>query len=124
MAEQNFDVVETHGRKKRLVMGSFVPNGSSAIDNTKNTGENFTVAYTTTGVYTVTIPHKFGSVVGAHVSLRQATRSQDVYPASCDGQTLVIHGFAVGSTSLADITAATGTTIDFVCVMDDKLPAL
>ena len=60
MAERNFDTVECLGRKKRMLNGSFKPNGASAIDNTLNQGEGFTVAYTTTGVYTVTFSDKYG----------------------------------------------------------------
>ena len=124
MAERNFDTLETLGRKKRVISGSFKPNGSSAIDNTLNKGEGFTVAYTTTGVYTVTFADKYGACHAAHATLRQETRTQDVEVASCDptsAKTMVIHGFARGGTSLADITAATNTRIDFTAVLSDRV---
>ena len=122
MAERNFDKVETLGRKKRMVCGSFKPNGSSAIDTTQNVGTGWTVAYTTTGVYTVTFTDKYGGRCSAKASLIQATRTQTVEVASCSatGGTMVIHGFAVGSTTLADITAATATFIDFEVIFDDQ----
>lgn len=123
MAERNFDTVECLGRKKRMLNGSFKPNGASAIDNTLNQGEGFTVAYTTTGVYTVTFSDKYGKCQSANATLRQETRTQDVEVASCDpvtAKTLIIHGFARGSNTLADITAATNTRIDFVCVFSDR----
>lgn len=120
MAERNFDTVGTLGRKKVVIAGSFKPNGSSALDATDNKGEGFTAAYTTTGVYTVTLADRYGACHAATASLRQETRSQVVEVASCDGKTLVIHGFAVGSTSLADITAATNTRVDFVLVLSDR----
>lgn len=125
MAERNFDAKETLGRKVREISGSFVPNGSSAIDNTQNTGKGFTVAYTSTGVYTVTFSDKYGKRRAAVANLEQATRTQTVEVASVDAPagTMVIHGFAVGSTTLADITAAAGTRVSFTVTFDDALEA-
>lgn len=123
MAERNFDTLETLGRKKRVITGSFKPNGASAIDNTLNKGEGWTVAYTATGVYTVTLANKYGACQAVTASLRQETRTQVVEVASCDPSsagTILIHGFAVGSTTLADITAATNTRIDFIAVLSDR----
>jgi hypothetical protein len=124
MAERNFDFLETLGRKKRVVTGSFVPNGSSALDQTVVKGTGFTVLYTTTGVYTVTFTDKYGKVLYCAARLQQATRTQEVEVGSCDPSsagTMVIHGFAKGGTSLADITAAGGTIVSFVAVMDDQV---
>jgi plastocyanin len=125
MAERNFDFVETLGRKKRLICGSFVPNGSSAIDNTANTGKGFTVAYTSTGVYTVTFTDAYGAVAYCDAKLTQASRTQDVAVASCSasGKSMVIHGSDMDGTAfdLVDITAAAGTRVYFIAVFDDAL---
>lgn len=123
MAELNFDVVEVHGRKKRAVMGSFVPNDTSAIDNTLNTGSGFTVAYEATGKYNLTFSAKYGSLCALTCSLVQATRSQvvEVKSVSATGGTAVLEGFAVGSTTPAPITAASGTYVTFVALFDDAL---
>ena len=110
-------------RKAVTVRGSFVPNGSSAIDNTQNRGRGWTVAYTTTGVYTVTFRSKYGVRLCAKAHLVQATRTQDVEVASCAPATgvMVLHGFARGGTTLADITAAAGTRIDFEVTFSEAL---
>lgn len=123
MAERNFDFCETLGRKKRLIAGSFKPNGSSAIDNSLNTGVGFTVAYTTTGTYTVTFTDKYAKAAGANAKLVQATRTQDVEVKSVDpvAGTMVIEGFARGGTTPQDITAATATYIHFSVLFDDAL---
>ena len=49
--------------------GSFRPNGSSAVDNTLNTGNGFTVAYTSTGKYTITLSDKYNSLLAGHLTL-------------------------------------------------------
>jgi hypothetical protein len=123
MAERNFDFLETLGRKRRLIAGSFVPNGSSAIDNTQNMGSGFTVAYTSTGLYTITFKDKYSKRLFADASLEQATRSQDVEVNAVDAPngTMTVNGYARGGTTLADITAAGGTRINFVVVFDDSL---
>lgn len=123
MAARNTDFMQTLGRNKVTVCGSFKPNGSSAIDNSLNTGKGFTVAYTNTGRYTVTFSDKYGKIMSAHASLIQATRSQTVEVESIDPQagTMVIHASAHGAWSLADVTAATGTKIHFTAHFDDAL---
>ncbi len=123
MAERNFDFLETLGRKRRLISGSFVPNGSSAIDNTANTGSGFTVAYTSTGLYTITFKDKYAKRLYADAALEQGTRTQDVEVKAVDAPNgvMTINGFSRGGTTLADITAAAGTRINFVVVFDDSL---
>lgn len=125
MSARNNDFMQTLGRNKVTICGSFVPNGASAIDNTQNKGKGFTVAYTSTGVYTVTFTDKYGARMSCHASLVQATRTQTVEVASCDpaGPTMVIHSSAHGAWSLADVTAAAGTRIDFTVHFDDALDA-
>lgn len=123
MAARNTDFMQTLGRNKVTVCGSFKPNGASAIDNTLNTGKGFTVAYTATGRYTVTFSDAYGKIMSAHASLVQATRTQTVEVESIDPQakTMVIHSSAHGAWSLADVTAATGTYIHFTAHFDDAL---
>lgn len=123
MAERNFDTKEVLGRKVREISGSFVPNGSSAIDNTLNTGQGFTVAYSSTGTYTVTFSDKYGAVRSAVARLVQSTRTQDVEvkSVSATSGTMVIEGFARGGTTPADITAAAGTAIHFSVTFSDQV---
>ncbi len=125
MAERNFNALLALGRKYRVLCGSFVPNGGSAIDNTANTGTGFTVAWVSTGLYRVTFHDKFARRVFADASLEQAARSQDVEVNVCTATTGImdINGFARGGTTLADITAAAGTRINFVAIFDDALQA-
>src|SRR5688572_11206516 len=122
MAERNFDTKEVLGRKVREISGAFKPNGAGAIDNTLNKGQGFTAAYTTTGTYTVTLTDKYGKVRSCLAKLVQATRTQTVEVKSAVATTglIVIEGFAVGSTVVADITAATETYIHFTVTLEDQ----
>jgi len=123
MAARNTDFMQTLGRNKVTVCGSFVPNGAGAIDNSLNTGKGFTVAYTNTGIYTVTFSDKYGVRMSAHASLTQAAVTQHAQVASCDPQagTMVIHASDHGAWVLKDVTAAAGTRIDFTAHFDDAL---
>lgn len=122
MAERNFDFLETVGRKKRLVAGSFTPNGTGAIDNTLNKGQ-FTVTYSATGVYTIQLPDKYSAALYVACSLVQGSHAQYVEVASVDAAagTIVLNSFTEGGTTPAAVTAAAGTSIGFVAVFDDAL---
>jgi hypothetical protein len=46
---------QAYGYGIRAIVGSFAPNGGSAISNASNKGRGFSVARTNTGLYTVTM---------------------------------------------------------------------
>lgn len=125
MAARNLDFMQTLGRNKTMICGSFVPNGAGAIDNSLNTGKGFTVAYTAAGRYTVTFSDEYGKCMSAHASLVQATRTQTVEVESIDPQapTMVIHSSNLDGAawSNVDVTAAAGTRIHFTAHFDDSL---
>lgn len=126
MAERNFDFVETLGRKKRLIAGSFVPNGAGAIDNSLNTGVGFTVAKNAAaGVYDVTFRDGFNAVQSAEAHLVQAAVSQHVQVSAVDpsARTMTIRGSDHGAWVDKDIAAAAGTRIHFTVLFDDALTA-
>jgi hypothetical protein len=50
--------LEVVGVGVRLVVGSFAPNGSSALATASNKGQGFSPAYTSTGLYTLTLRNK------------------------------------------------------------------
>lgn len=59
MADRNFDELQILGREKKVIAGSFRPNGASAVDNTLNTGKGFSVARTGVGAFTITLEDKY-----------------------------------------------------------------
>jgi hypothetical protein len=52
-----------------VVEGSFAPNGSSAVDNSANTGKGFTVARTGAGAFTITFADKYAALVSAQANI-------------------------------------------------------
>lgn len=122
--ERNTDKVEGLGRKRYLLTFSFVPNGTSAIDNTLNEGFCISsVTYSATGIYTCQLVGRHAAFEHVDASLVQATRTQDVEVASYDAAagTIVLHGFARGGTTPAAITAAAGTRVMVSALVHDRL---
>lgn len=128
MAERNFDFLETLGRKKRVVAGSFAPNGSSALvaSSTRVTGSGATVAYVSTGLYRVTFTDAYGALLAATATLQLAT-GDDKYcqlgAYSAANKTLDIRVWDVSGAAVADVAADANNRISFVCVFDDALSA-
>lgn len=122
--ERNTDKVEGLGRKRYLLTFSFVPNGTSAIDQTANVGFCIeSVTYSATGIYTCQLVANVADLEHVDASLVQATRTQDVEVASFDAATgvIVLHGFARGGTTPEAITAAAGTRVMVTCLAHDRL---
>ena len=55
-----------------LVVGRFRPNGTSAVDNTLNKGEGFTVARTAAGDFTITLTDTYTALISANVAVHAA----------------------------------------------------
>lgn len=69
MADRNFDDVQILGKGRKLIAGSFLPNGAGAIavDPLWN---GFTVARTGVGQYTITLADSYAALVSAKPSLQ------------------------------------------------------
>lgn len=73
MSDLNFDPVMCRSREARIIMGSFKPNGSSALASSSPTvGDGFTVARTSKGLFTVTLADEFPAVAAFVAKLRMA----------------------------------------------------
>lgn len=126
-------VVRTRGTKS--VIGRFKPNGASAITNTQKStvfGRGFTVAYTSTGKYTLTIQGRYGYFLHADIALMSSTivgggvfRLNSVTNGGTNAApttVVVIDHFAesAGTMALADIAAAAGNFVTFEIVFLDS----
>lgn len=62
-------------RGKNLVdiVGSFAPNGSSAVSAASNKGEGFTVARTSAGLFTITFEQVYKALISGTATLQLAT---------------------------------------------------
>lgn len=119
MANRNFDFVQTLGKGRVVISGSFRPNGSSAIDNTLNTGSGFTVAYTSTGLYTITLADSYVALVSANATFAM-NAATDVVPqwGAIDvvtAKTLVLRSLA--GSSVTDIASNANNRVHFTLVL-------
>lgn len=101
----------------QVIEGSFGPNGSSAIDQTKVKGHGFSVVYTSTGLFTITLTEKVLSLVDAQVTLQLASAAAVrvlIGAVSLSAKTVQILVTAMDGTTLSDaITSAAGSRINF-----------
>jgi len=65
MAARDFVPVKSLMREMVLIMGSFAPNGSSALDATQRKGLGFTVSRTSAGLFKVQLNDKYSDIVSA-----------------------------------------------------------
>lgn len=125
-AERNHDTLEILGRKKRVVAGSFAPNGSSALvaaDTRVNAGAA-TVAYVSTGLYRITFTDAYQKLLSATATLQLAS-ADDKYVQigafTVADKTLDIRVWDASGAGVADVAANANNRINFICVFDDAV---
>jgi len=79
MAARDVVPVKSLMRGMVLIMGSFAPNGSSALDATQRKGLGYTVARSSAGLFKITLTDKYADIVSAVASL-QAPAAIDLVP--------------------------------------------
>lgn len=116
MAARNLAPVRALVRELIPIVGSFAPNGSSALDATKVEGLGFSVAYTSTGLYTVTLTDKYHELVSAHANL-QLTTGDDKFcqlgVVDLSSKTIQIRVWDISGAAVADVAADAGNRINF-----------
>ena len=120
MADRNFDELQILGKFKKVIAGSFAPNGSSAVDNTSNTGRGFSVARTGVGAFTITLEDKYAALdqIGFQLALGTPASAHDICVGAVDvssAKTIAFVHYSGGAA--ADIAAATGNRIYFELVL-------
>ena len=119
MAEKIFFDVQALNPHVKIIAGTFKPNGSSAIDNTVNAGAGWTVAYTATGKYTITLDDKYPGLLSAQCSLQHnGAGDKKVHWGVIDvssAKTLVI--FNIAGASAADLAAHQYNLIHFTLIL-------
>jgi len=126
MAERNFDFMETIGRKKRLVSGSWAPNGGSTLVAADTYGYGFTVAWTSTGLFTITFANTYRRLQSVTVSLQLASGDDkylQVGTYTAASRTLTVRVWDASGAAVADVAADANNRIHFSCVFDDSFQA-
>lgn len=120
MANRNYEVLKTLGKRRAVIAGSFAPNGSSAISAAGNKGRGFTVARTGTGTYTITLSEAWSQCDAAVASLQLATADDKfvtVGPIDMSAKTIVIYAWDISGGALADVAADANNRINFILVL-------
>lgn len=111
-----------------IVAGSFRPNGNGTIDNTLNTGADFTVARTAQGVFTITLANNMAlnevTAMLASVQMDSATDIKAQINATTPGaanRTYVIRTIAIAAET--DIASDANNRVHFmICGKNTRAP--
>jgi hypothetical protein len=101
-----------------VIVGSFRPNGSSAVSSTYYLGDGWSVARTSQGLFTLTLSNPLISVVSVVASLQLSTaaaRFLQVGDISNSNKTVLIR-VVDGSGNVQDVSSDANNRIDFVIV--------
>lgn len=124
MANRNFVRPRCLDKELVILAGSFAPNGSSAVSAASNKGTGWSVAWTSTGLFTITLQDSYPSLISATASLQLATGDDkflqwgtiDVVSA----KTLQLRVWDVSATAVADVTADANNRINFCLVLKNS----
>jgi hypothetical protein len=113
------EAIKHVGKRRVRIAGRFFPNGSSAIDNTINQGKfGWSVAWTSTGLYTLTIKRRWMKLVPLGLGLQLATAGDTAlqwgtFTANDAAGTWSVQIRALTAGSLANIAANAANSIGF-----------
>ena len=117
MANRNFDMIQALGKGVKVIAGSFAPNGGSAVDADSIKGKGFSVARTSTGLFTITLQDAYTALLAGNATL-QLTAADDkfVQIGAVDvvsAKTIQIRVWDISGAAVADVSAAAGNRINF-----------
>lgn len=120
MANRTLYGIQTLGKNRVVLAGSFAPNGSNPISPNSIRGRGFTVAYTSTGLYTITLDDVWAQCDSAIATLQLATAGgKFVNIGSIDlaAKTVQIAAWDISGEAKADIAADPNNRINFVLAL-------
>lgn len=124
MANRNFDFIQGLGKGVKVIAGSFAPNGSSAVAATSVKGKGFSVARTSTGLFTITLQDAYTALLSMTASLQLASGDDKfVQIGSVDvvsAKTLEIRVWDISGAAVADVSANANNRINFVLVLSNS----
>ena len=121
MADRIFYGVQALNPSVKIIAGSFLPNGSSAVASATTTGQGYSVVRTNTGLFTITLTDKYNSLISGQVSLALNAVAQTVVQFGAidvsSAKTITIN--AVTSGSAADIASNANNRIHFLLILSN-----
>lgn len=119
MASRSIFPVSSMGRELQLLVGSFAPNGSSALVAASTKGKGFTVARTGVGTFLITLADKYADMVAAHADLSAAAASGNyaqVGAYNASAKTLVVRT-VTSAGAATDVAAGADERVSFSLVV-------
>lgn len=119
IADRTFSDVQSLGKNLKVIVGSFAPNGSSAVAAASNRGIGWSVARTSAGLFTITLQDVFPSIVHVSATLQQATAGDQfvqVGAISASARTIEIRVWDVSGAAVADVAVDANNRINFVVI--------
>lgn len=125
MASRDFDNLQILGKLRKVISGTFFPNGSSAIVAASNLGLGWTVARTGVGVIVVTLQDAYNNFDSAWVKSHSATLGHSAQITSVIaanggagvGGSFTLKTYVAGTNSVVDFAAATTESISFGLIL-------
>jgi len=117
MSYRNYAPVRTLVRELIPVVGSFAPNGASAVSATSRKGLGWSVARTSAGLFTITFTDKYNDLVCAESSLQLASADDkftQIGTWTANTKALQIRVWDVSGGAVADVAADANNRIHFV----------
>jgi hypothetical protein len=118
-SNHTFETAWILGKNRVIVAGSFAPNGSSAVSATSNKGKGWTVAHTSTGLFTITLDSVYNQLDSATASLQLATADDkfvQIGAVVLASQTIEIRVWDLSGAAVADVAADANNRINFLFV--------
>ena len=100
------------------VNGRFQPNGSSAVDSTKNLGMGWTVARTSAGLFTVTFDENYQDLISGFAHLQQSAADDkfaQLTQWTKSARTLTITIWDISAAAATDVANGAHNWIHFGC---------
>lgn len=123
MASRPTEFVRSRGKGYTVISGSFAPNGASALDSTATYGAGFTVARTSTNLFTITFDEKYYNMISANATLQLATAAgqfAQVGTYTAASKTLTIRVCDSAGLAGTDVAANANNRINFHCVFKNS----
>lgn len=113
-ANRTFHNVQVLNREVKKIAGSFAPAGAGAPTDVK--GRGFTVARTSTGLFTITFANSYNSYLDFQATLQLAAADDKVAQlgtVDLTAKTAQIRVWDVSGAAVADVTANANNRINF-----------
>ncbi len=122
MANRTFFDMQSISRGLIHIPGAFRPNGASAIDNTLNKGDGWSVARTGVGVYAVTLEDVYVDFVSFIAGLAKATLTDEyvkpgTFVVASRTFEILAHSGASPTPLAVEIASDADTFVHFLAIM-------